>query len=352
MTNPRRWLLLLLTSAFLSMTAKAADNVQINLVTDEVEAALAILETASAGHTPSEKQWQALWQSAGYRRLLERETAMGRQEGFSDKLAAWLQAPANTGRAAEFRKLVEFWRGFDAATAGERAHAYLPQGFVLRATLYPVIKHTQNTFVFDVQNDPAIFMTINPEDSVESIAATMTHELHHIGLGQCPALADYDKLNPRQQRAVDWLSVFGEGLAVLATAGGPMRHPHFYSTPEEYLVWERDVANFKRDIPRVEAFFKSILDGSLPEERQRAELFTFIATEDIPQGAAYTAGWKMAALVERRFGHAALVSVMCDPRELLKLYNRAASETVASSAENLPLWSEDFIASLYAGSHE
>lgn len=333
----------------LASGARAAPAPDVRLETDQARAALAILEIMASGGEPSDADWERLWQSNGYRRLLERETAMGRGDGFGEALRDWLSRDETVARHAEYRAAVERWHSFDARRAGERAAAYLPAGIPLDATLYPVIKHTRNSFVFDLGGDPSIFMNIDPAHSPAYLEAVMTHELHHVGLSRCEAPRDRERLGEAQKKVLDWLGVFGEGLAVLATAGSPFRHPHYYSDAGEYLVWERDVANIATDIVRMQAFFNKVLDGTLPEDRQRKELFSFIATGHVPQGPAYTVGWKMAVVVERHHGRDALLGALCDPRELMRLYNAAARETGKEGGATLPLWSEDFLSRLRAG---
>lgn len=324
-----------------------AQETHIRAVYDEADAALAIMDSLNSGEPVTDGQWSTLWKSEGYTRLLERQVSIGQEEGFGDKLAAWLQAPENYERATVLRDAVDGYRHFEASAAGSRAGAYLPEGVVLEASFYPVIKHTTNTFVFDLQGDPAIFVYVNPENSPVFVESLLTHELHHIGLAQCPEIVDYENLTDDQQWVTGMLTMFGEGLAVLATAGGPNTHPHFYSTPDEWAIWERDVINVASDLARVESFFKSVIDGTLPKEKRRQTLFKFIVTPEVPQGPAYTLGWKMASLVERRFGRNALLETMCDPRALLKLYNEAVKETLAAGTPNLPVWSDEFIRALY-----
>jgi len=70
------------------------------------------------------------------------------------------------------------------------------------------------------------------------------------------------------------------------------------------------------------------------------------------QGPWYTVGYKMSVMVEKRFGRQALISTMLDPRCLLVLYNRAAAEQNAASKPPLPLWSEDVLSTVHAGSCE
>src|SRR5687768_15810054 len=58
--------------------AAAPAGVDVRIVTDEAEAALAILERRSRGEPIPEPAWTALFASEGYRRLQQREAAMNR----------------------------------------------------------------------------------------------------------------------------------------------------------------------------------------------------------------------------------------------------------------------------------
>lgn len=326
----------------------ASADVQIRAVFDQADAALVIMERLESGADVTAEHWSALWESEGYSRLLEREAAMGRDEGFGERLATWLRNPATYRNAADWRAAVERFRSFDANGPGARAAAYLPSGIKLKASFYPLLKHTTNTFVYDLDDDPGIFMTVDPDDSAQFVETVLAHELHHVGYAQCPDLDGIDMLSQEQRWVMAHLEMFGEGMATLAAAGSPLTHPHFYSAPSDWAVWERDVANVTRDHARIEAFFLDVLNGQVPLEQRRGIVFSFIADSEIPQGPAYTFGWKMAALVERTFGRERLVSVICDPREFIVLYNEASAATQAAGVAGLPLWSEDFVKRLYA----
>jgi hypothetical protein len=54
-------------------------------------------------------------------------------------------------------------------------------------------------------------------------------------------------------------------------------------------------------------------------------------------------------IVEKRFGRQTLIGTMLDPRCLLVLYNRAATEQNAADKTSLPLWSEEILSSVQAG---
>src|SRR5260370_40507547 len=98
--------------------------------------------------------------------------------------------------------------------------AYLPGADLIRAKIYPEIKPSHNSFVFDVDTDPAIFLYIDPEVSQEKFENTLAHELHHIGFGgSCPSKPVKDetaKLPQAAQVTLKWIGAFGEGFARLA----------------------------------------------------------------------------------------------------------------------------------------
>jgi hypothetical protein len=314
---------------------------------DQAEAAIIIMETLAKGEDVSEAQWRALWTSKGYARLIERQSSLNIDEGFAGRLESWLQDPAVHNRAADYRRAVEEIKTIDSNAAGRMASAYLPKSFVIEATFIALIKHTPNSFVFDMANDPTIFLNVDPDKSMESVEAILAHELHHVGFEKCAQVSDYDRLSEPQQWVVNVLPVLGEGLAMLAAAGSPDRHPQFFGSSAEWMTWERDVATAGPEIMRMERYFMAVLDGSLPEDQRRPQLFSFINTADVPQGGAYTVGWKMAAAIERHFGRQALVDTVCDYRKVLKLYNRAVREVGIREAGGLITWSDEFLDRLY-----
>jgi hypothetical protein len=206
----------------------------------------------------------------------------------------------------------------DVAAAAERALAYLPKNASIRAKIYPVIKPQDNSFVFDIRNDPAIFVYLNPEMTAEQFDNMLTHELHHIGFGTvCPApdvAAELEKLPEPLQNVYRWTGAFGEGFAMLAAAGGPDRHPHEFSNAEDRGRWDADVSNFARDLRTVESFFTDILNESLADDEIIAKARSFYGV----QGPWYTVGWRMAAEIETALGRDVLIDCFCDQRKLFK----------------------------------
>ncbi|HET9251966.1 MAG TPA: DUF5700 domain-containing putative Zn-dependent protease, partial [Candidatus Eisenbacteria bacterium] len=317
-------LLLLLQPAFTFPAEGApaagtpARNPDITIVTDEADAALAILDRIRAGRAVRDEDWRRLRESEGYRRLRKREESMGRR--FSDStFAAFLHADSTRARTEALRRTVTAWKQADLASAGRRALAYLPAGVVIRARVYLTIKPWTNSFVFETKTDPAIFLYVDPKVSAAKFENTVAHELHHIGYaGACTASED-TTLAPEVRTARMWMGAFGEGLAMLAAAGGPDVHPHAVSDSVERGQWARSRNRFPEDLRELERFFLDVLERRITDpDSVRSRAMEFFGQ----QGPWYTVGYTMAVAVERAGGKESLLEVLCDPPKLLEAYNR------------------------------
>lgn len=320
--------------------AQISAGVQVTVVTDEAEAVLAIAGKAARGTTPDSADWARLFSSEGYIRLKEREVGMGR--AFTDSaFRAFVLSSELHERLPRLAPALESWRAFDPSRAAARVFAYLPAGTELRARIYPVVKPLTNSFVWDLQRNPAIFFYLNPEEATAKSENTLAHELHHVGVAS--ACRGRNDIGGTAGAARRWMSGFAEGLAVLAAAGGADVHPHAASTPAERAVWERDVARWKEDFVEVERFLLDVARGRAGDDAAVARRgMRFINADSIPQGAFYTVGWKMGAMIERELGRAALIDAICDGPSLLKAYNSAAARAQMRD-EPLPRWSDDLL---------
>lgn len=326
------------------LTQGSSSAVRVQLLTDEADAALAILTKRKLSQPVNEADWQRVFQSEGYVRLKQRETSMQRSFEETD-FKTFMLSDELAAKNTALEETLARWKRTDITRVAQRALAYLPKDATIRATIYPVIKPRDNSFVFDVKNDPAIFLYIDPTKSVEKFENTVAHELHHIGYGTaCPrkdvaeAIA---KLSTREQAMLKWVGAFGEGFAMLAAAGGPDVHPHAVSSVEERERWNADLNNFNTDLRKVEAFFTGILEGKLVDKEIDQTGFSFFGV----QGPWYTVGWKMSVLIEKTYGRAKLIECMCDQRALLATYNRAATEHNRKAREPLALWSNTVLLS-------
>ncbi|MEA2561435.1 MAG: hypothetical protein QOH06_2939 [Acidobacteriota bacterium] len=306
------------------------------MVKDEADAVLHILSKKEKWQPVTDSDWQRLFSSEGYGRLKEREAQIGRPFEDTD-FRTFVLSDDLAKRAPDLTRTLGLWTGVAPSAAARRALAYLPEGARIRAKVYPVIKPKDNSFVFEVKTDPAIFLYLDPAVPPEKLENTLAHELHHIGLGgSCPTPAveaEIAKLPATTRTALIWTGAFGEGIAMLAAAGGPDVHPHFVSPAADRERWDRDVARFPEDLRKLEAFFRDVLAGKLSEEEAQKAAMSFYGE----QGPWYTVGWKMAASIEKALGRDRLVAAACDPRRLLAAYNEAARKL----GGEMPVWPEE-----------
>jgi hypothetical protein len=320
-----------------------ASTLDVRIVTDEADAVLSILQELKVGKTVAADDWEHLFSSEGYIRLKKREHELKRP--FEDEdFRIFVLSAELVARADALSVTLERWKRADLGAAANRAQAYLPSGTAIRAKVYPVIKPKTNSFVFELQTDPAIFLYLNPDMNSAQFENTVAHELHHIGLAAACLPAnetDEFKNKPAEVRAVlEWIGAFGEGAAMLAAAGGPDVHPHAVSPSPDRERWDKDMGNFNTDLKKVEAFFLDVLEGRLKgEEAIRGAGFAFFGI----QGPWYTVGWKMAVLIEETFGRAKLIDCLCDSAGLLVAYNTVAAKRSAQTGETLALWSPELL---------
>ena len=314
-----------------------AQALDVRLVTDEAEAVLAVLAKKKANEPITQADWTRIFSSEGYTRLKKRELSM--QRPFEDaEFQKFVLADDLSQRAPALEETLAKWKRADVTRSGQLALAYLPAGARVHAKIYPVIKPRENSFVFEVKSDPAIFLYLDPAVTQKKFENTLAHELHHIGYGTSCTAAETEiaKLSEPQQTALRWISAFGEGFAMLAAAGGPTVHPHDVSQPEERARWDRDMKNFNADLKKVENFLERVLQGKIAGDEMQKEGFAFFGV----QGPWYTVGWRMVTLIEETYGRKKLIEVMCDQRLLLKTYNEVAAVYNRKAKEPLATWSD------------
>jgi hypothetical protein len=345
--STRAWCLAVTTlvATLLSVAAPADERIDIRFDATAAEAVLDIVERTAAGEPVPEADWRRLFAAEAYRRLEQRETAM--QRPFTE--AAFRDFVLQTdlaSRAPLLRRTLMEWRARDLEASARRVLAWLPAEARIRATVYVVIKPQPNSFVYDVGNDPAIFLYLDPEQTAAAFENTVAHELHHIGFASlAPDPQAPEATGERARLAVQWMSAFGEGFAMLAAAGDVGTHPHAVSPPQVRERWDRDMDAFNANVRELERFFLDILEGRLEagDELQRRGMSFFGV-----QGPWYTVGYRMAVIVERRFGREALLDAMRDPRLLLARYNAAAAE-LNQTGQSLALWSKPLLEGIAAG---
>jgi hypothetical protein len=288
----------------------------------------------------------ALFSTEPYSRLKVREASVN--NAFTDDaFKAFLSAPETTAQTQQIEQTLQTWKRTDLSALGERVLDYLPEGAMIRAKVYPEIKPVRNSFVWGPERDRAIFLYLNPSLSAARFANKVAHESHHIGLDSLSQQQEavLRNLAEPQKRAVRWLGSFGEGEAMLAAAGSPSVHPHAQDDEAARTRWDNEIGLFKENLAAVERFLLDILEGRITDPAQIERAAQPFYGE---QGAWYTVGYRMASMVELRFGRRALTDAMIDPRRLLMLYNRTAAEQNQELKIHLALWSTELLAKLDA----
>ena len=312
--------------------------------TSEAEAVLSILNKTAAHANVTDADWQKLFTSEPYIRLKKREAGMHR-DFTDDDFRRFVLSPELVAQRAALAATLERWRHADLNQSAERVKHYLPPGTHVRSKVYPVIKPRHNSFVFEAGSDPAIFLYLDPEQSASDFANTVAHESHHIGLAD--AQAKYDKIveaASEPKRALwTWVGGFGEGLAVLAAAGSPDRHPMEDFSAGDRIRWDQDMNYYSQEFVQLDQYFRDILRGGFKDRDTIDHVgFTFFGY----RGPWYVVGYRMATVVEKRFGREVLIQCMQDPRQLLVRYNEAAKKLNETATEKLPLWNDDVIAAM------
>ena len=338
-------LLAIVSTSSAAVQSSSTGRVNVRIVTDEADAVLQVLAKREAGEEISEADWQKVFSSEGYVRLKQREHSLQRSFEDDDFKKFVLSDSLVKKRKALADTLAE-WKQTDVEKIASRPLAYLPSTAQIRASIYPVIKPRDNSFVFDLSGSPAVFLYLDPSKSRAVFENAFAHELHHIGYGTaCPTTAtreEFAKMRPSSQKVLRWVGAFGEGFAMLAAAGGVDIHPHALSSAEDKARWDKDVSNFNNDLKTVERFFLEVLDGKLSEGDETKTAYTFFGI----QGPWYTVGWQMAVVIEKTYGRATLIESFCDQRKLLPTYNKAVRQYNRKQRTHLASWSDELLSRL------
>jgi len=318
------------------------------LVTDEAEGVFDILLRRMENLKVNPKDCEALLKSDGYQRLKKREASLG-SPFTDDEFMQFVLSDDLLEKAYDLLETLDHWKSADFSKAAIRALAYLPEQAFITARIYPVIKPKQNSFGFELETDPAVFLYLNPDLNAARFENTIAHELHHVGYASIERkLQESEKwkaLPDAQRMALEWLTAFGEGLAMLAAAGGPDVHPHSASKAQDRKRWDADVANFNDDLPQLNRFFKAVLSGRLHGDAAMKAGFEFFGL----QGPWYTVGWQMAVLIEKYAGKEHVIESFCNPWKLPVTYNEVAQQHAREAGISLAVWSDSLVTGLASG---
>lgn len=320
----------------------ADDRINLQFNTDEPEAVLAILAKQRTKRRATVEDWQRLFWTDAYIMLKNRESQLG--VGFSDEdFRRFVLSPELVQQAAELENTLDDWKKIDLAPVALRALDYLPAQARIRARVWFVIKPKTNSFVYDSGTGANVFLYLDTRMTRRQLESTVAHELHHIGLfGISSNKVRYEDLPANVRMAANWMDAFGEGLAMLAAAGGPDIHPLADSGSDDRARWDQDMGNFDRDLKSLDKFFVDIIDHRLVGDDITKGGYGFFCV----RGPWYTVGWEMAVVVQKQYGKATLIECMMDPRWLLVRYNDAIREVNSRSQVQRALWSQNLMSAI------
>ncbi len=255
---------------------ETANRIQLQFNTSEADAVLAILEKRATGSSVADADWQRLFATEPYVRLKKREASMHR-DFTDDDFKKFVLSPELATKESSLRHTLDAWKKADLNASARRVLTYLPEQAVIKAKVFAVIKPKTNSFVFETQSDPAIFLYLDPEESAVKFENTVAHELHHIGYSSIAPLADARQKDvpANAKAAVEWMEAFGEGFAMLAAAGGPDIDPHASSSPKEHARWDHDLANFNDRFLCSSSFWISSTETRRQRQDQREGILVF-----------------------------------------------------------------------------
>jgi hypothetical protein len=340
-------LLLVILPAF--ALAEETGRIQIHTDFSEADAVLAILAKRSASQTVTGSDWESLFVTEPYQRLKKREASMHRDFA-DDEFKKFILSDSLLKQRDALAHIVLDWKQADLHLAAARALQYLPAESVIHTKVFPVIKPLHNSFVFDMDTDPTIFLYVDTAISSAAFENKVAHEMHHIGLSSVDKLYEQRiaSLPTAAKHVATWMGAFGEGEAMLAAAGAPDVDPVATASQELRDNWARGKREFNADLGKVNEYFLQVLSGKLQGDAIDQKASEFFGL----QGPWYTVGYRMAVIVEMRYGRTALIDCMRDQRLLLVRYNAAAQEMNRSwkdqrgfdrGAELLALWSPEIL---------
>jgi hypothetical protein len=236
----RKWLILFLLLAGVAVNSGAGTQEknagaggQLLVNADEAECVLAIAARNAAKQKIEETDWQRLFASEPYIRLKKREAEISVRFDapdlvFADEQFKEFVLGAELAKSVPgLRRTLREWQTADMGAIAGRLLEYLPAGAAIKAKVYPVVKPRINSFVYELDTDPAIFLYLDPQVGRDKFENTLAHELHHIGFASVESRLNKPSAaaSAELKAALNWLGAFGEGNVVKLDGGQRLAAP-------------------------------------------------------------------------------------------------------------------------------
>jgi len=158
---------MLLQDAIVRFPRAPHSAIDIAIVTDQADPALALIEAHQAGRDPSDAEWGRLLRSEGYRALKAREASIG-QVLTDSAFRAFLLSDTLAARADALQAALERYRNLDLRAAAARAMRDRPRGAVLRVRVLAVITPDTSSFA-STDSIRRIVLSVDPDQSPEQV---------------------------------------------------------------------------------------------------------------------------------------------------------------------------------------
>lgn len=338
-----------IAAILLCMTAVASEpgsQIQVTFDSGEAEAALTILDKEAKHTTVSTEDWQKLFSTTGYKELKATEAGHVPDfdgDRFDDKFKVYLSSPELVAATDRLRTNFQHCARTGLRIAEHRVATYLPPETAVHANIFPVIAPSQRP-AYQIAVGESIFIDLDICNTGAQYTTAVAVQLYRLGAANVlrDSYSRISKLPVNAQTAAEWTNTFEAGVALLVASGTAQIHPFAWATMEERERWDHKMAGFPDDLKLLDSFFLEIVKGQFKTKEAIAERGdSFFDGEARPWEVV---GYKMASVIETRFGRKLLINVLRDPRWLLAIYNQAAEQP--NSAERLPRWSPALLEAL------
>ena len=245
-------------------------------------------------------------------------------------------------QTAAFQFSLREWRNAHHQLIEHRLDEYLPPEGQLPLTVVAVLAPGFTHAEFDTNSaSPQVFVPLLPSMlhmQVETYVGEQAYLLAS-AITIKSLRPHYDRMTGSVRLAVEYITEFRRGIALLAGIGGPGLHVCATCPRAERQQWDNDFVAFSADLRTLDKLLLATALAETDLEGQRSQL------DSVGVVPWQVVGYRMAVMIERHYGRKVVPNLLRDPRMLLELYNRAAVEDNAAGAVDkpLPLWSPELM---------
>jgi hypothetical protein len=312
-----------------------AQNLQVRIDLSEAEAMLSAANALRDNGPIAAAQLESVLQTPAGKHLTKTQALT------AENIQRYVTSAEFSAQTSAFQSSLREWHTASRQQIEHRLGEYLPPEGQLSLTVVVVLAPGFTDAEFDtISNAPRVLVPLlpyMPHMRVETYADEQVYLLASAITTKSLQL-HYDQMTDSVRLAVEYITEFRRGIALLAGAGGPGLHICSTCPRAERQQWDNDLVAFSTDL---QALDKLLLATALTAdiEGQRSQL------DSVGVVPWQVVGYRMADIIERHYGRKVVPNLLRNPRMLLELYNLAAADDNASGTfdEPLPLWSPELM---------